>query len=528
MQNQSLFKNILFLNLLLAFLYAFTGKLSSVLFVSEKIVTFSVFPPEGIALAFALYFGKKIIPGIFIGQTILGIINDLSLSQSIGIGIVNSLEALIAIYLWQKYKNSPALENFKDYFFLLGMIVFILQPFSAIFGNLILSFNSSFNLNNLFYWWIGNVLGQILFTPFLLILFNKFKPKILKNFFINGIVFGAIMCIFMCFINIKSVFVLLFISSLLIIYYLMKNGLLCGLFLNIILYYEIIIAKVLNKNIFSTYNSSFDNALSFDLFLIYNTTLIFIIGLFLEKEKKHSAELKETVKRVTKENEAQFNYILSQKNLVAKAEMINMLAHQWRQPLNKINLLAELIYTKYKMNNLTNEDMEKFRENLKKEVFNLSNTIDKLNSLNQDIKKENFNIKEAIEYELEKLQNKLKGINLKLDLNDFIITFNKQALLQIVSIILENSIEELANKENKEIEIKTLKENNNIILIIRDNGDGIKEIDKIFEPYYSTKNKNERGLGLFIVKSLVDKLESKIEVYNDNGAVFKIIFKGKG
>lgn len=133
-------------------------------------------------MAFALYFGKKIIPGIFIGQIILGLINHLNLFQSVGIGVGNSLEALIAIYLWNKYKLSTTLKNFKDFFYLIGMIIFILQPFSAIFGNIVLSIGNKFSLLNLLYWWVGNVLGQIIFTPVLLMLFNSFKPSILKNF----------------------------------------------------------------------------------------------------------------------------------------------------------------------------------------------------------------------------------------------------------------------------------------------------------------------------------------------------------
>jgi len=524
MRNQKFYKNTIFLNFLLAFLYAFTGKLSSIIFVSEKIITFSVFPPEGIALAFALYFGKKIIPGIFLGQLILALINGLNIFQSTGIAIGNSLEALIAIYLWKKYKNSPALENFKDYFYLLGMIVFVLQPFSAVFGNLVLSISSKFSFLNIFYWYIGNVLGQILFTPFLLILFNRFKPKILKNFFINGIIFGTVICLSICLINIKSVFILLLISSLLIIYFLIKNGLICGLFLNIVLYYEILFAKIMHKNIFSTY-SNFENALNFDLFIVYNTTLIYIIGVFLEKEKRHSKELEETVKKVTEENQKQFKYILFQKNLVAKAEIISMLTHQWRQPLNKILLLTDLIYTKYKMNNLNPEDMESFRKNIKNEVFSLNKIIEKLNSLNQTTKMENFNIKSEIENILEKSKEKLKNINLITDLKDFDIYFNKNAFNQIFNIILDNAIEAISDKENKQINIKTLKENNNIILIIKDNGNGIENIEKIFEPYYSTKSKNEKGLNLFIAKSLIDKLGAKITAENDNGAVFKISFK---
>jgi len=524
MQNLIRYKSILFLNFLIAFLYALTGKLSTIIFVSEKIVTFSVFPPEGIALAFALYFGKKIIPGIFIGQLILALINGLNIFQSTGIAIVNSLEALIAIYLWNKYKHSPTLEDFKDYFYLIGMIVLVLQPFSAIFGNLVLSVGSKFNFLNTFYWYIGNVLGQILFTPFLLILFNRFKPEMLKKFIINGIIFGSVICVFVCLINIKSVFILLLISSLIIIYYLIKNGLLCGLFLNILLYYEILIAKIFHKNIFSTY-SNFENTLNFDLFIVYNTTLIFIIGIFLEKEKRHSQELEETVKKVKEENKKQFEYIISQKSLIAKAEIISMLTHQWRQPLNKILLLAELIYTKYKMNTLTPADMEKFRNNIKNEVFSFNEIIEKLNSLNQSTKIEKFNIKNEIENILTKSQDKLTDIHLITNLKDFDIYFNKNAFDQILTTILENAIEAISNQEHKQIEIKTLKENENIILIIKDNGKGIKNPDKLFEPYYSTKSKNEKGLNLFIAKSLIDKLGAKITAKNNNGAVFKIIFR---
>ena len=171
--------------------------------------------------------------------------------------------------------------------------------------------------------------------------------------------------------------------------------------------------------------------------------------------------------------------------------------------------------------------MEKFKNNIKKEIFSLSETIENLTSLNKEIKKEELNIKNIIQETLEKFQNKMKDINLKIQIDDFKIVFNKNALIQILTIILNNAIEALKNKDNKIIEIKTYKQNSNIILIIKDNGDGIKEINKIFEPYYSTKSKNEKGLSLFIAKSLAERLEAKIEAKNDNGALFKIIFKAK-
>ena len=525
MQNQTLYKNTLFLNILLAFLYVFTGKLSTIVFVSEKIITFSVFPPEGIALAFALYFGKKIIPGIFIGQVILALINELSVIQAVGIGIGNSLEAFIAIYLWNRYKKNAVLETFQDYFYLMGMIIFILQPFSATFGNLILSINSKFNIHNLFYWYIGNVLGQILFTPFLITLFNTFKPRMLKNFIIYGSIFGFFIYLLIFIIDIKSVFILLMFSSVITAYYLIKNGLICGLYLNIVLYYEIILAKIFHKNIFSTL-SSFENTFNFDLFVIYNTTLIFIVGIFIEQQKNFSKELQKTVKKVTKENKQQFKYILSQQKFIAQINMIHMLTHQWRQPLNKISLLCELVYTKYKMNSLTDKDMEKFKTNIQNEINALDKTLQQLNSLNQSIKLERFNIKDTIEFTLSLFKNKLKNIDVTIEATNYKILFNKNAFKQIFSIILDNAVEELSDKKIKKIEIKTFKENDNVILIIKDSGGGIKEPDKIFEPYYSTKSKNERGLSLFIAKNLVDKLGAKIEVSNNGGAVFRLIFKG--
>jgi len=314
-------------------------------------------------------------------------------------------------------------------------------------------------------------------------------------------------------------------SSVITAYYLIKNGLICGLYLNIVLYYEIILAKIFHKNIFSTL-SSFENTFNFDLFVIYNTTLIFIVGIFIEQQKNFSKELQKTVKKVTKENKQQFKYILSQQKFIAQINMIHMLTHQWRQPLNKISLLCELVYTKYKMNSLTDKDMEKFKTNIQNEINALDKTLQQLNSLNQSIKLERFNIKDTIEFTLSLFKNKLKNIDVTIEATNYKILFNKNAFKQIFSIILDNAVEELSDKKIKKIEIKTFKENDNVILIIKDSGGGIKEPDKIFEPYYSTKSKNERGLSLFIAKNLVDKLGAKIEVSNNGGAVFRLIFKG--
>jgi signal transduction histidine kinase len=88
----------------------------------------------------------------------------------------------------------------------------------------------------------------------------------------------------------------------------------------------------------------------------------------------------------------------------------------------------------------------------------------------------------------------------------------------MLNILLEKNI------NNPTITIKTDKN----ILTISDNGGGIPEdiIDKIFEPYFSTKEqKDGTGLGLYMSKTIVEQhCSGKLNVSNnEDGAVFKII-----
>ena len=96
-------------------------------------------------------------------------------------------------------------------------------------------------------------------------------------------------------------------------------------------------------------------------------------------------------------------------------------------------------------------------------------------------------------------------------------------------------IDALIEKQSGEriIEIELYKESNNVIISIKDNGNGITESDlnKIFEPFYTTKNEDTgvtcgTGLGLSIVSDLVSSMNGKLTVNSivDKGTEFKIIF----
>ena len=167
---------------IVALLYYATGELSFALFQQDKIVTLTVFIPEGIALAATLICGYTILPGIFIGQFILAQMTGLSPLSATGISLVNTLEAAMAYKLFGYFKLDVKLLRIRDLVGLFALIVFILQPFSAIMGNAILYFfqirKESAFFQDIFFWWFGNILGQLLITPTILILYyNKQQTK---------------------------------------------------------------------------------------------------------------------------------------------------------------------------------------------------------------------------------------------------------------------------------------------------------------------------------------------------------------
>ncbi len=162
--------------LLLAIIYFIAGELSFSLQVSHHIITLIVFTAEGFALAAVILFGVRIVPGIFIGQLLLGLNNNLSLEIAVAIAIINSLEAIIASVLFHTFDLRQQLTRVRDIRNLLILIFLVLQPFSASFGILLLWNAEIIQTSELkllwVSWWFGNAMGQTLITPLLLSFFT--------------------------------------------------------------------------------------------------------------------------------------------------------------------------------------------------------------------------------------------------------------------------------------------------------------------------------------------------------------------
>ncbi len=141
---------------------------------SNRIVSIVIFLSEGFALAGVLIYGRWLVVGIFAGQLALALSAGLSLGAATAIAAVNSAEALLALTLFDRFRLDRSLATVRDVAGLLMLIALVLQPFSAVLGNLVLLAYSVLPLeafgHSLFSWWFGNVLGQFLITPLLLLL----------------------------------------------------------------------------------------------------------------------------------------------------------------------------------------------------------------------------------------------------------------------------------------------------------------------------------------------------------------------
>ena len=167
--------------LVLAVLYFLFGHASFFVQVDDVLVTPVLFAPEGIALAMALRFGAAVWPGVFAGQLALALSLGLAPWPAVSISAINSLEAVLAVFLFRAFKLEATLPRARDLAGLLLLVFLVLQPFSATLGNATLWAGGIVEPAGLpaswLNWWIGNSFGQMLVAPLLLALFAGGRTK---------------------------------------------------------------------------------------------------------------------------------------------------------------------------------------------------------------------------------------------------------------------------------------------------------------------------------------------------------------
>ncbi len=230
-------------------------------------------------------------------------------------------------------------------------------------------------------------------------------------------------------------------------------------------------------------------------------------------------------------------HMFHQSRLAQMGEMISMIAHQWRQPLNAISLTSSNLAFKCIMNDMDNKIFKNELELIDEYAQHLSKTIDDFRGFfKEDKVQELVSLEDIINSTLNIVQTSIENKNIKivtnLNCNTPFNTYPNE-IKQVVLNIIKNAEDILLEKKikNPVITIETLCSANKINkeLIIKDNGGGVPQdiISKIFEPYFSTKKERDgTGLGLYMSKTIIEEhCGGKLNVSNDkDGAVFTLVF----
>jgi len=243
-------------------------------------------------------------------------------------------------------------------------------------------------------------------------------------------------------------------------------------------------------------------------------------------------ELKDKIEQEVSKNTEKDRLLVHQSKLAAMGEMLGSIAHQWRQPLNNINLLTYLIRDNF--DKFTKEQLDETTEDINRQINYMSQTIDDFRNFYQPNKdKLTFNIKESIDSCVKIISTQLEKTDIVLNIkgDDIEITSFKNEFQQVILNILNNAIDAAILKKQKEkfnpfVDIAITKKENLRIEILNNCGKATAEVlDRMFEPYFTTKFENQgTGIGLYMAKTIIEKnMMGTIEAENyKDGVLFTI------
>lgn len=238
-----------------------------------------------------------------------------------------------------------------------------------------------------------------------------------------------------------------------------------------------------------------------------------------------------TLKKMVEEKNEKEKLLIHQSKLASMGEMINNIAHQWRQPLTHLGFINMNLQLAFEDEPLDKKYLKEKIEESNAQLDFMSKTIDNFRDFYKPNKqKEIFYISVAVKKALEIMEPIFESNKIEFEFNvikDKQINAYENEYSQVILNILTNAKDVLISRQiqNPKIIISINEKNDSIITTILDNAGGIenKYINHIFDPYFTTKQKGS-GIGLYMSKMIIEShFKGKIKVFNkDKGASFSI------
>lgn len=271
--------------------------------------------------------------------------------------------------------------------------------------------------------------------------------------------------------------------------------------------------------------SKYAHVVSFGLILII---VIFIYRTLTQKERLRLRVIEETTKVAQKDK-----LLAQQSKMAAMGDMLDAVAHQWKQPLSAINIQVSALKLKSVLGDLKEEEINKDLEVVQTQVTHMFHTIDEFRSFFRP----NHNLTQINVCDLFKsisilMKDELISKSIKIEIHcaqNVSLNANENDLKHLLINLINNSKEAMIDadipKTQRSIKLSSIDYIENTYLIVHDSGKGIPEdiINNIFEAHFTTKEDNGgTGIGLYMCKQIVEKYNGFIKAENVNGAKFII------
>lgn len=261
------------------------------------------------------------------------------------------------------------------------------------------------------------------------------------------------------------------------------------------------------------------------------------ISQYVKELKTFNAKLEKQVEIKIEKEKKQDKMMIHQSRQAAMGEILESIAHQWRQPLNNISISVADIQLKAMLDTIDNATLIKKLQAITLNTNYMSDTIDDFrNFLSPDSKKVLFNPLNSIREVFTILNAQLKSKHIDYTIEqkskiEFLGTENE--FKQVILVLINNAKDAILSKikEKKitsgKIHVCLYQDNKYNFIDIKDNGTGIKDeiITSIFEPYFTTKFAAQgTGIGLYMAKNIISsRMEGSLSVKNLNeGCCFTI------
>ena len=261
----------------------------------------------------------------------------------------------------------------------------------------------------------------------------------------------------------------------------------------------------------------------------------------LETSIKKTTELKDELKEINqtleqrieeevKLREANHKLYEQQAKMAAMGEMMDAVAHQWKQPLNALSLMTDLLKDDFSNGGVNQEYIDEMAHDSQAQIQHMVTTLTEFRSFfRPKDKTETFGIKRCIQSVMLLVNDEFLHNNINIHIQsdkEILINGIENEFKHLILNIINNSKDAFNERElqQRDIYINFYQEDSHINLEIEDNAGGIPNnvIHDIFKPEVTTKEEGKgTGIGLYMSMQIAQKLNGSLSVMNtEQGARF--------